>query len=165
MADWNAGAVMIDDGGSARLRLLIAGGWGDMKGLLDVDDKASPPQSTHPVPGPYVHATLVWLDETAAAFPVVDTALNPGDNFTIVSGNGQSVKLTIDPTSQCIVTVSGSPNVSPMVEAKQFNHKRHYMVSNAGPIKTVDGIVGGKNIKQFDAKAVGSVYTMLLLRK
>ena len=155
---------MIDDGGSTRLRLLIPGGWGDMKGLLDVDDTASPPQSTHAVPGPYVHAKLVWLDETALPFPVVDTALNPGDNFTIVSGNGQSVKLTIDPTSQCIVTVSGSPNVSPMVEAKQFNHKRHYMVSNAGPIKTVDGIVGGVPIATFNAKAAGSVYTMLLLR-
>lgn len=156
--------IIFDDGGSTRIKY-FDNGVGDMATLLNVNDAANPPQSTHTVNGNYTNAKLIWLGQDGVATPEMDVDLNPGDTLNIASLNDQSVTVTIGPAGECVITILGSGTVSPLVEAKQFKKQRRYVVANAGPIKTVDAKIGGVAQPTFNAIANHSVYTTLVLNQ
>ena len=124
---------------------------------MDVDDTLNPPQSTTTVKGPFTNITVVTIDANVVHLTKLASAINPNDNFTIASLNGQSV---INAAGGCEVTVSGSANNAPIVEAKQLKKKRRYVVTNAEPIQSITGNVNGAAV---NINTAGNLYTTLVL--
>ena len=158
--------VIIDDGGSTRVKWALAGGVGDLNGLIDVDETLTPPQSSDKANGPYNHIRIVYLTKDGGSLTPVDLALVAGDKFTVTSENGQTLRLEIVATTcDCKITLLGTSAASPLVEVKQFKKKRRYIVANAGPIDTVVGVAGGAGgtAVNFDASALKSVYTSVFI--
>jgi hypothetical protein len=137
-----ADPVIVDDGGSTRIKRLT-NGVGAMNGLLDVDPNANPPQSTESVHGPFSHITVVTIDDTGAATTALDTDLVAHDTFTIFSANDQATVGTIDHTGKLTLSLQGTTHNIPMVEARQLAKKRRYEVTNAGPIQQISGTLNG----------------------
>jgi hypothetical protein len=152
--------VIFDDGGSTRLKHLINNGPGAMNGLLDVDTTVNPAQSTDTIAGPFTSVRVVTIDATGAATTPVNSALLSGDNFTITSDNGQTVTGVIDAQGRCVITIIGSNNNPPLMEAKQFKKKRRYVVANAGPIVAIDGTANGA---VFHFVANNAIYSTLVI--
>jgi hypothetical protein len=156
--------IIIDDGGSTRIRL-YGDRVRDLCGLLNVDDRDDPPRATQAIDGPVVHVKIVFIDIDGGTHTVMDNDATAGDRLKINSDNGQSVTLCLDKDSRCILTVAGSPGIPPLVELKQFAHRRSYVVSNAGPIHTIEGVVSGEAMRPFDAAEAESVYTTVVLAR
>ncbi len=152
-----ADPIVFDDGGSTRIKRLVANGVGSMEGLLDLDPNTNPPQSTATVPGPFSQVRIVSLDITGTAQTDVTIALANGDNFEIDSENNQVTLGAIGAGGKCTLTLQGAQNNAPLVEAKQFNKKRRYVVANAGSIQQVSV----KGIAQLNAAA--KLYTTVIL--
>lgn len=143
--------VIIDDGGSTRIKRLLPGnGIGEMDSLLDVDDLQSPVGSRgsdHTVNDAFSSVLIVCQDKTGAftlsfaAFTKVEvsSALNQQLSAEKVAGK---LKITV------FSTVS-----DPIVESKQHKKKRRYVVSNSGPIEavSVDGAI------VYDTRANGTL--------
>jgi hypothetical protein len=156
-----ASPVIFDDGGSTRIKRLIPNGPGAMNALLDVDMTLNPAQSTETVAGPFTKIRVVSIDHTGFAATPVDSALRSGDSFSIASENGQNVTGDIDGAGQCVITVLGSANNPPLMEAKQFKKRRRYIVANAGPIATIDAVLNG--VPVHFAAAAGTIYSTLVI--
>ena len=156
-----ANPVIFDDGGSTRIKRVVPNGPGAMNSLLDVDFSVNPAQANDKVDGPFTLIRLVSIDQTGTAATAVDSALVTGDNFTIISDNGQRVTGTIDALGHCTITVVGSANNPPLMEAKQFKKRRRYIVANAGPIQSIDGVANGAPFHF--AAAAGSIYSTLVI--
>jgi hypothetical protein len=137
-----ADPVIVDDGGSTRIKRLT-NGVGAMNGLLDVDPNANPPQSTESVHGPFSHITVVTIDESGTATQALDSDLVANDSFTISSANDQFTVGAVDHTGKLTLSLQGTASNMPLVEARQFAKKRLYEVTNAGPIQQISGILNG----------------------
>jgi hypothetical protein len=158
-----ADPVIIDDGGSTRLKRVVSRGAGEMNGLLDVDPSATPPQSSETLPGPYSHIRVVTLDKDGAggANPVLDSALTANDTFTITSANGQITVGTFDNALNLTISLQGTATNVPLVEARQFDRKRRYEVMNAGKITNVSATLN--TINQSHDVPKPNIYTAVLL--
>jgi len=152
--------VIFDDGGSTRIKRLVPNGFGAMNGLLDVDENQNPPQSSETVAGPFTNIKVVTIDANGNSAPQLNSPINPNDTFTITSSNGQTTVGTLDNTSRCVIQVQGVANNAPLVEAKQFQKKRRYVVANAGPIQQITGNINGGNVA---INTAGNLYTTLIL--
>jgi hypothetical protein len=127
--------VVIDDGGSTRIKRVLPGnGVGEMDLLLNVKDLTPSPRrgSTDSVNDTFSQVLIVCQDKTGKPFSLtvalsgdVDIASSLGQNV-LAKMNGGSLALTIF-----------SDKSDPIVEAKQHGGKRRYVVSNSGPIQTV----------------------------
>jgi hypothetical protein len=155
-----ADPMIIDDGGSTRLKRIVQNGVGAMNGLLDVDDTANPPQSSETLNGPFSNVTVVTIDGNIVATTPVNNPISPNDTFTISSLNGQSVVVTITAGSGCVISVRGSQNNAPLVEAKQLKKKRRYVVINAGPIQSITVVLSGTST---NISTAGNLYSTLVL--
>ena len=138
-----ADPVVFDDGGSTRVKRLMQGGIGALNGLLDVDPNANPPGSSDSVNGPFTHIRVVTIDQTGLPNVSIDSALMANDTFTITSANGQTAVGMVDNNGKLSIALQGLPNNVPLVEARQFNKKRRYEVTNAGAIQQVAGTING----------------------
>jgi len=156
-----ADPIIFDCGGSTRVKK-FDNGHGAMNKLLDVDPNANPPASaTQHENGPYTRIRVVTIDYNNP--PVLsDFAINPGSafSFTINSENGQTVQGDGDINGACDITVIGSPNNPPIVEAKELIKKRRYVVINAGAINRVTVTVNGGPQQVTNA---AHLYTTLML--
>ena len=135
-----AAPVIIDDGGSTRIKQMSSNDNGRMDDLLDVGPlpAGSPAPngaqgSEHIVNGgaPLTQIKVVFQDATGTPFTIPNRVFN---NFLISSGSqsvrgdkmGNALKLTIFSVVE-----------APDVEAKQRRGKRRYVVNNAPPIDQV----------------------------
>jgi hypothetical protein len=134
MAD--ADPVVIDDGGSTRIkRFFLGDGIGEMDKLLDVDDLSDPANtrgSSDTINSDYTKVLIVCQDKTGASFSMSFAGFN---NVVVASGLNQNVKCT-SLTNKLKITIF-SPGSDPIVESKQHKKKRRYVVSNSGPIERV----------------------------
>ncbi|MEO8128759.1 MAG: hypothetical protein ABJF23_12100 [Bryobacteraceae bacterium] len=169
--------VIIDDGGSTRIRFLLDSGVGAMDGLLDVGElsKDSPAPgsqgSQHIFTPPdrplFTDLTIVFTCPKSATPTTVQVALAPGDKVVVTSGP-LTVQLDIDSprgSGNSVLTNFGSATSGvPLVGAKQQNKKRRYFVSAAPPISLVNVTLGGQTSTVFDAAKTPSAYTQVFLR-
>lgn len=157
-----ADPIIIDCGGSTRLKRLDSNGHGEMNKLLNVDPTTNPPRSdTESVNGPFSHIRVVTVDLNNPPQTPLDCDINPGDSFIIASDFGQSVSASISNGKQCAITLIGSANNPPVVEAKQVNQKLRYVVTNAGAINGVTAIINGRSINV--PLAATPVYSTVIL--
>jgi hypothetical protein len=129
-----ADAVVIDDGGSTRIKRILPGsGVGEMDSLLNVKGITTTRRgSTHSVNDSFTTVMIVCQDKAGQPF-TVSVPLN-GD-VEISSALGQKVLAT--PNGAKLDLTVFSDTSEPIVEAKQHAGKRRYVVSNSGPIETV----------------------------
>jgi hypothetical protein len=129
-----ADAVIVDDGGSTRIKRLM-GGIGEMDSLLDVDALTSPTGargSTHDINKAYTTAAIACQDDSGSAFTV------PIASFSTIEVSSQlNQSVMVKKTSSKLTITIFSLTADPIVEAKQHKRKRRYVVSNSGPIETV----------------------------
>ena len=133
-----ADAVIIDDGGSTRIKRLM-NGVGEMDSLLDVDNLGTPPGgrgSTHDINKAYSQAVIACQGDDGLPFSM---AIGAFSTIEVASEMDQNVLITR--TSSKLTVTPFSTVADPIVEAKQHKKKRRYIVSNSGPILTVK--VGG----------------------
>ena len=133
-----ASPVIIDDGGSTRIKQIRDSV--SMDHLLDL--------LTDEADGAFVNGAGVFQCKMKVRFhehdgdqhiPVGNHSLNIGDVVEIVSENQQVVRLSFDSDTKKlrITLASNVTGVRPVVEAKQQNLQRRYVVSNAGAIASV----------------------------
>jgi hypothetical protein len=154
-----ADAVIVDDGGSTRIKQLKGD---DADGKMD--DLIS--EKTDQAKGQFDSMRIVFFDADGVAHGPIDKALNANDSFVIQSGNLQKTVGLLNGAKKLSLSLeSGSPDLESIVDAKQHKHQRRYIVSNAGPIVSV-AVNGAAPI--FDAKNnaehAKSVYTMVVLK-
>lgn len=166
MAD--ADPVVIDDGGSTRIkRLFLGDGIGEMDKLLDVDNLADPADtrgSSDTINSGYTNVLIVCQDKTGASFSM---AFANFANVVVTSGLNQNVKCE-NLTNKLKITIF-SPASDPIVESKQHKKKRRYVVSNSGPIEKVlvNGVVKydtSDNTKLPDGALKPIIYTSVVLK-
>ena len=178
--------VIIDDGGSTRIRYLLATGVGAMDSLLDV----GPLPEGSPAPGIsgsqhtftkvehtlFTDLKIVFISPDTATPKAIQVAgggiggqppLAPGDKIVIVSGK-LTVQVDIDSPSgsgNSVLTSFGSQTSGqPLVGAKQQNKRRHYLVAAAPPVDAVTVTLKGKISMPFDASKTPSSYTQIHIR-
>ena len=154
--------VLIDDGGSTRIKQLKGAGVdGHLDGLIEVDVTSAPAHASDAAPGAFSKIQMTCLDASGvASFPFgAAIAMAAGDTFKIHSGNHRVVgKLN---ATDCDITVSGVSGTEPIVEARHSKGQRRYIISNAPPIDQVDVNAAGPT-KTFMV-GPGIVYTAVIL--
>ena len=154
--------VIIDDGGSTRIRLVTDGRVTEFPLLHVSKHGESPWQATQTLPGPYDRIKGLSIGHHGDETPVVDRPLIDGDNVTIASDHDQLVTATIDGKGQCKIVVKGSVDNPPLIEVERVNGEVCYAVSNAGRIQTIDGVANGEEF-HFVATAGRTSYTTLII--
>jgi hypothetical protein len=126
-----ADTVIVDDGGSTRIKRLMNGNAvGAMDSLLDVDNLPNGTRgSDHKINDSFSHILIIVQDRLGKPFTVKDSAFS---SVTISSGLAQEITAVKNSTSLTLTIFSGSSD--PIVESKQHNKKRRYVVSNSGTI-------------------------------
>src|SRR5262245_24021425 len=128
-----ADAVVIDDGGSTRIKRILPGGVGEMDSLLNIIDLNTTRRgSTHAVSDTFTKAMIVCQDKTGAPFTLT---VNLTGTVEIASALQQNVSAQMNGGNLDLTVFSDRSE--PIVEAKQHGGKRRYVVSNSGPIETV----------------------------
>jgi len=156
-----ADAVIVDDGGSTRIKRLMSNGIGEMDSLLDVDDLTTPANSrgsTHDINKAYTTAVIGCQDNTGTVANVAITFNGP---IEISSQLDQSVLISKTNTKLTITVFSKVSD--PIVEAKQHKKKRRYVVANSGPIQTVK--VNGTKVYDVNNSPTGNdvIYTSIVI--
>ncbi len=162
-----ADAVIIDDGGSTRIKQLPSV---TTSGKMDdfLDKKKGHPD------GDFSNIRIVALKKDGSTALTRNEAMNKSDSFTITSVNAQLVLCEMENNGKTIhLTLDVEPavkalGVEPMVEGKQHGVQRRYTVSNSGPIKKIEFTddSAGTTKTLFDITASPddeSVYTMVIL--
>jgi hypothetical protein len=129
-----ADAVIVDDGGSTRIKRLM-NGIGEMDKLLDVDnltDPAGTRGSSDSINKTYANLLIVCQDEDGAP---KSQAITTFTTIEVASELSQNVRLKKD-AGGLRITIFGTGS-DPIVEAKQHKKRRRYIVSNSGPIQTI----------------------------
>ncbi len=170
-----ADPVIIDGGGSTRIRYLPLTGIGDMDSLLAVGPL--PPGFTPPGKRGSQHTftaklftalKIVFIDPGTGeptAIPVVGSfALSPGDKIVIASGP-LTVQVDIGPagSGNSVLTSFGPPSGPPQVAKKTEQGRPRYLIDAAPPIDSVTVTLGGVTSTPFDAATMSSSYTQVHL--
>jgi hypothetical protein len=162
-----AEAIIVDDGGSTRIKRVMAGtAVGAMDSLLDVDDLGNGTRgSDHTINDSYSNLLIVIQDKFGKPFQITDASFT---TVAISSGLNQEITAAKNGSSLTLTVFSGSSD--PIVESKQHKKKRRYVVSNSGPIEKVivdDSIVF--NVRQGETTVLPAgaakpiVYTSVVL--
>jgi hypothetical protein len=127
-----ADAVIIDDGGSTRIKQLKGTASGKMDDFLDK-------KKGHP-DGDFSNIRVVALKADGTPLLTRDQPLKKSDSFKIISANKQNVECEMENNGKTIhlSLTSDSAGVEPLVEGKQHQQQRRYVVTNAGPIQKVE---------------------------
>ena len=163
-----ASPVVIDDGGSTRIKQLknnatMDGLMGQDVGGVDVfKDSASDPFVSG---GAFkCHVEVRYHDDNDAEHhlePPGGLDLLQADTVIIRSKKGQTATITFDAAKKLVITLTAGGGVDPIVDAKRDGKRRRYVVTNAGPIDNVKHDRGGTVTTIFDATANPSMYTMV----
>ena len=175
--------VIIDDGGSTRIRYLLPTGIGAMDSLLDV----GPLPEGSPAPGSpgsqhtfsktehtlFTELKIVFISPDTATPTAIQVAggakppLVPGDKIVIVSGP-LAVQVDIDSplgSGNSVLTSFGSlTSGQPLVAAKQQHKRRHYLVGAAPPVSSVTVTLSGVTSTPFEAAKTPSSYTQVHIK-
>jgi hypothetical protein len=162
-----ADAVIVDDGGSTRIKRVLTGSAvGAMDSLLDVDDRGNGTRgSDHTINDSFSKLLIVIQDKFGKPFQINDSSFT---TVEISSGLAQEITAAKNGTSLTLTVFSGTSD--PIVESKQHKKKRRYVVSNSGPIEkvVVDGAVVF-NVRQGETAVLPAgaskpiVYTSIVL--
>jgi hypothetical protein len=161
-----ADAVIVDDGGSTRIKRVMSGtAVGAMDSLLDVDDLgAGKKGSGHTINDTYTKLLIVIQDKFGKPFQI-------NAPFTTVAiSSGLAQEIVAETTSGSLKVTVFSQISDPIVESKQHKKKRRYVVSNSGSIEkiVVDGAIVF-NLKQGEPNVLPAgaakpiVYTSVVL--
>jgi hypothetical protein len=129
-----ADAVVIDDGGSTRIKRMLPGnGVGEMDSLLNIKDLNTTRRgSTHSVNDDFTTVMIVCQDKTGNPFKLT---VDLTGAVEVASALAQNVSAKMNGGNLDLAVFSDKSE--PIVEAKQHGGKRRYVVSNSGPIETV----------------------------
>jgi hypothetical protein len=136
-----ADAVIFDDGGSTRIKRVKNGVLGAMDSLLDVDDLGNGTRGADfKINDSFNHLLIVVQDTNGKPFEIQDSSFATVEISSALSQEISAVKNAA--ATSLTLTVFSSVS-EPIVESKQHNKKRRYVVSNSGPIEKikVDGTV------------------------
>src|SRR5262245_22221165 len=134
-----ADAVIVDDGGSTRIKRLM-NGIGEMDSLLDVDNLTTPAGtrgSSKDINKSFTQALIACQGDDGVP---LTNAIPTFATLEVASEMDQGVLITRTASKLTITVFSAAAD--PIVEAKQHKKKRRYIVANSGPIQTVkvDGV-------------------------
>jgi hypothetical protein len=162
-----ADAVIVDDGGSTRIKRVMTGSAvGAMDSLLDVDDLGDGTRgSDHTISDSFTKLLIVIQDKFGKPFQINDSSFS---SVEISSGLAQEIIAEKNGTALTLTVFSGTSD--PIVESKQHKKKRRYVVSNSGPIEkvVVDGAIVF-NVRQGETNVLPAgaakpiVYTSIVL--
>jgi hypothetical protein len=162
-----ADAVIVDDGGSTRIKRVMTGSAvGAMDSLLDVDDLGNGTRgSDHTINDTFTNLLVVIQDKFGKPFQINDSSFT-----TVEISSGLAQEIVADKSSGSLTVTVFSSISDPIVESKQHKKKRRYVVSNSGPIEkiTVDGTIVF-NVRQGETNVLPSgatkpiVYTSVVL--
>jgi hypothetical protein len=163
-----ADTVIIDDGGSTRIKRVMTGtAVGAMDSLLDVDDLGNGTRgSDHTIGESFSNLLVVIQDKFGKPFQINDSSFT---NVSVSSGLAQEITAVKNGGASLTLTVFSSTS-DPIVESKQHKKKRRYVVSNSGPIEKV--VVDGSivfNVRQGETTVLPAgatkpiVYTSVVL--
>ncbi len=139
--------VIIDDGGSTRIRRVMSSGFGDMDGLLDVHNPAmgNPASSDPEVPagcqysdyviqGSFSNVLIAWIDGagkpgqmTYSNFTTLVKISSGLYQYVLARNQGNSLKLTIY-----------GEKVEPIVGDSRRKKMHRYSIVNSGSIEKVE---------------------------
>jgi hypothetical protein len=143
--------ILIDDGGSIRIRQLKDAV--TMDGLIGAFTDKSDEKFATCIVAVHYHAQ----DGTETAINPVN--LNSGDTVTITSSSLQAITVAFTANNPLTITIlPPAPGMNPVVEAKQENSRRVYIIANAAPLQTVTVNAGAPT---FNAANTPSIYTMV----
>jgi hypothetical protein len=143
--------IVIDDGGSTRVKLIERGGGpGKMDDLLDVDTLNATGKPYDGLQGAQFKVTakgggqprygslqITYIDSLGKAF--TSNSININQNFLIVSDDQKLMGELDSGAARTNVELTIFSDVDdPIVEAKERKLQRRYVVSNAPPIQSVD---------------------------
>ena len=160
-----ADAVIIDDGGSTRIKQLkSSGATGDMDQLME-------PGNSDNARGSFTDLRIQFLDQDGKpGTPFTHTFSTTGlTTVTISSENEQTLTAKVAGGGLTLSLKANSPGVEPLVHGKQNGPQRRYVVSNAGAIQKVELKVGTAaattiyNTQVATRPESKSVYTMIVL--
>src|SRR5882672_9760561 len=131
--------LIIDDGGSTRIK--------QAKDDVNMDKLLKTPH-TDGADGTFINTVtgnarcrvkILTIGANGASTPSGPYDFGGGETAVIVSQLGQKVTLRLDAAGSLQVTLTSSAGggPQPIVEAKQSELRRRYVVSNAGPVDTV----------------------------
>lgn len=104
--------------------------------------------------------TIVFIKTDGTPTTLGPFSMGPSDETVILSQGNQRVKAKFNPGTKVLkLKVDKTGSADPIVEAKQVNTQRRYIVTNAGAITNVT--VAG--VQQFPLTGVDSLYTMVHL--
>jgi hypothetical protein len=157
-----ADAVIVDDGGSTRIKQLRSNtASGHMDDFLDK-------KKGHP-DGDFSNIRVVALKADGTTALIKDQPLKKDDTFKIVSVNKQNVEGEMENNGKTIhlSLTSDAAGVEPLVESKQNSQQRRYVVSNSGSIERVEVTEAvptqAQPVVLFNISTTPSVYTMVIL--
>jgi hypothetical protein len=163
--------VLIDDGGSTRIKQLKGGAVsGRLDNLIEVDTSSAPAKSTDFARGPFSQVQILCMDSAGVVTPLSGTiAMALNHTFKVHSGNHRLEGRLVDRTAEkdpgsaadCQITISGVSGTEPIVEARHNNGQRRYIISNAPPIAKVEVNAAGPPT-QFNVPG-GTIYTVVIL--
>jgi hypothetical protein len=156
-----ADAVIIDDGGSTRIKQLKGA---EADGRMDdlIADK------TDQAKGTFNALRIVFFDAAGEKHGPIDRALAGNDLFVIDSANSQRITGQLNGTRKLSLSLdSTAAGVEAFVDAKHAKQQRRYIVANAGPIQTINVTLAGVTTNIFDAvnnvEHKTSIYTMVIV--
>ena len=154
------GAVIIDDGGSTRIKDLN----GDLTDLIKIDHNTH--DAHQKVQGPFskIAITFVGTDATAASpFAAgVPIDMNAGDSFTIFSGPHQRVIGTlVGAAPDCELALKGINNVDPIVHGEYIDGHLACIIANADPIRSIKINAAGPAVDY--PVPINTIYTVVRL--
>ena len=162
--------VLIDDGGSTRIKQLKGGGVsGKLDNLIEVDTSSSPAKSMDVARGAFSQVQIMCMDSVGAVTSLTGAPIGMAENdtFKVHSGNHRLEGRVVDRSggggtaTDCQITISGVGGTEPIVEARHNNGQRRYIISNAPPINKVEVNAAGPP-QQFNVPP-GTIYTVVIL--
>jgi len=155
-----AGPVIIDDGGSTRIRLLED----KLDELIEVDEANR--QSTGTLDGNYTHIKIISYSKTGAFIPPPDEfpiVLGDDDKLVVWSGNHRVIVTIVG--GKLDITLKGVNYTDLVMHARHIKKECQYIVSNAPAIEkvTLNPAGDATTTKIFPVADANSTYTAVIL--
>jgi hypothetical protein len=162
-----ADAVIVDDGGSTRIKQLRGNG-----GVTADMDQLMEPGNSDNARGSFTDLRIQFLDKDGKPGAAITDTFPPTGltTVTVHSENEQKLTAKVAGGGLTLTLSAKSPGVEPLVHGKQNGNQRRYVVSNAGAIQKVEIDKGSGTSTIYDTQAnparpeAAAVYTMIVLK-
>ena len=158
------GPVVIDDGGSIRIKLFD----GNLDKLIEVEEIQDPGDKHHESKdsaiGPFQRIKVLCVDKTGLPFEPAPGGspfnMGDGNGFEIYSGKLRIIGKMVG--TNCEITVKGTAGIEPSVETRCTKKQHRHIVSNAPAIERVV-IIGADYNADFKIEGYNPIYTVVVL--